>query len=196
MPRCQPPPCRAQSSQTIEKPGPFLCSGVRRPSPRAEELPQPMCERAGHSLRAWCSEVLAVLLSQWVCGEEGKWMKHNLERNWRHPSSKASQVALVVKNLPASAGDIRDTSSTSGSGRSFGGGLGNPLQYSCLENPMDRGAWWAAVHTEAHSRTRLKRLSTHRHTQVPGKHPVLGLWGPHILFVGVFYSSVYLPHRC
>ena len=102
-----------------------------------------MCERAGDSLRAWCSEVLAVLLPQRVCGEEGKRMKCSLERNWRHPSSRASQVALVVKNLPASTGDTRDTSSTPGSGRSCGGGLGNPLQDSCLENPMDRGAWWA-----------------------------------------------------
>ena len=51
----------------------------------------------------------------------------------------------MVKNAPASAGDIRDTDSIPGSGRSPGGGHGNPLQYSCLENPMDRGAWWAAV---------------------------------------------------
>ena len=58
----------------------------------------------------------------------------------------ASQVALVVKNLPANAGDIRDVGSISGSGRSPGGGHGNPLQYSCLENPMDRGAWRAIVH--------------------------------------------------
>ena len=58
---------------------------------------------------------------------------------------QASQVALVVKNLPANVGDIRDTSSIPGSERSPGGGHGNPLQYSCLENPMDRGAWWATV---------------------------------------------------
>ena len=45
------------------------------------------------------------------------------------------------------------------------GGNGNPLQYSCLENPMDRGAWWATVHSLAKSRTRLKQLSTHAHTQ-------------------------------
>ena len=49
----------------------------------------------------------------------------------------------MVKNLPANAGDIRDVSLIFGSGRSPGGGHGNPLQYSCLENPMDRGAWWA-----------------------------------------------------
>jgi len=55
-------------------------------------------------------------------------------------------MALVVKNLPASAGDMRNLGSIPGSGRSPGGGCGNPLQYSCLENPMDRGAWWAMVH--------------------------------------------------
>ena len=53
----------------------------------------------------------------------------------------ASLVALVVKNLPVNAGDIRDTGSNSGSGRSPGEGKDNPLQYSCLGNPMDRGAW-------------------------------------------------------
>ena len=52
----------------------------------------------------------------------------------------ASQVSLVVKNLPASAGDIRDMGLIPGSGRFPGGGHFNPLQYSCLENPMDRGA--------------------------------------------------------
>ena len=62
-----------------------------------------------------------------------------------HPTPGwASQVALVVKKLPPNAGDIRDTDSIPGSGRSPGGGHGNPLQYSCLENPMDRGAWWAS----------------------------------------------------
>ena len=54
-----------------------------------------------------------------------------------------------------------DRSLIPGSGRSPGGGHGNPLQYSCLENPMDRGAWRAAVHGVAESQTRLKRLSTH-----------------------------------
>ena len=59
----------------------------------------------------------------------------------------------MVKKLPASAGDIRDMGSIPGSGRSPGEGRGNPLQYSCLENPMDRGAWWAIVHGVAKSRT-------------------------------------------
>ena len=60
-------------------------------------------------------------------------------------------VALVVKNLPANAGDIRDVVLIPGSGRSPGGGHGNPLQYSCLENPMVRGAWWATVQRIAKS---------------------------------------------
>ena len=52
----------------------------------------------------------------------------------------------MVKNPPAKAGDIRNEGSIPGSGRSPGGGPGNPLQYSCLENPMVREAWWAIVH--------------------------------------------------
>ena len=72
----------------------------------------------------------------------------------------ASQVVLVVKNLPANAGDIRDTGSIPGSRRSPGGGHGNPLQYSCLENPMDRGAWWGTVHEATKSQTLWKQLST------------------------------------
>ena len=59
---------------------------------------------------------------------------------------RASQVALLVKKLPANGGDIRDAALIPGSGRSPGERHGNPLQYSCLENPMDRGAWWATVH--------------------------------------------------
>ena len=65
----------------------------------------------------------------------------------------ASQVVLMVKIPPANAGDIRDVGLIPGSGRSPGGGHGNPLQYSCLENPMDRGAWWATVHRVAKSHT-------------------------------------------
>ena len=64
----------------------------------------------------------------------------------QYHGERASQVALLVKNLPASAGHIRDVGSIPGSGRSPGGGNGNPLQYSCLENPTDRGAWPATVH--------------------------------------------------
>ena len=59
----------------------------------------------------------------------------------------------MVKNLPANAGDARDTSLIPGSGRSPGGEDGNPLQDSCLENPVDRGAWWATVHGVVKSKT-------------------------------------------
>ena len=68
----------------------------------------------------------------------------------------ASQVVVVEKNLPANAGDLRDVGLIPGSGRSPGGGNGNPLQYSCLENPMDREAWQATVHSIAKSWTGLK----------------------------------------
>ena len=64
-------------------------------------------------------------------------------------------MALVVKNPPANAGDVRDTGSVPGYGRSPGGGHGNPLQYSCLEHPMDRGAWRATVHEVIKSWTQL-----------------------------------------
>ena len=63
----------------------------------------------------------------------------------------ASQAALVVKNPPADARDSGDVSLIPGSGRSSGGGHGNPLQYSCLENTMDRAAWWATVHRVSES---------------------------------------------
>ena len=59
----------------------------------------------------------------------------------------ASQVALVVKNLAANVGDLRDVSSIPGSRRSPGGAHGDPLQDSCLKNPVGLGAWWAMVHS-------------------------------------------------
>ena len=78
----------------------------------------------------------------------------------------------MVKNQPANAGDIRDLGPIPGLGRSAEGGYGNPLQYSCLENPMDRRAWQATVHrvakldmTEATWRAR-----THTHTHTPYYH--------------------------
>ena len=73
----------------------------------------------------------------------------------------ASQVVLVVQNLSASAEDLRDAPLIPGLGGSPGRGHGNTLQYSCLENPMDIGAWWATVHRLAKSQTLLKRLNMH-----------------------------------
>ena len=87
-----------------------------------------------------------------VCQCEELYIVYSAERGVRAfvHCSWASQVALVVKNLPANAGSVP------GLGRSPAGGHGNPLQYSCLKNPMDRGAWWAMVHRIAKSQTRLK----------------------------------------
>ena len=78
-------------------------------------------------------------------------------------------MALAVKNPPANAGKVRNLGSIPGSERSPGRGNGNPLQYSCLENPMDRGAWRAMVHRVAESWTCLKQLSalTHTHKSSP-----------------------------
>ena len=69
------------------------------------------------------------------------------------------KVVLAVKDLPANAEDLRHTRSIPELGRSFGGGHDNPLQYSCLEIPMDRGAWQVTVNRVAKSRTQLKQLS-------------------------------------
>ena len=78
-------------------------------------------------------------------------------RDLPRPTASLRQAhVLMVKNPPASAGDVRDTGSIPGSGRSPGGGRSNPLQYSCLENSTDRGAWRATVHRVAKSRTPLK----------------------------------------
>ena len=70
-------------------------------------------------------------------------------------------MALVVKNLPAKAGDGRDAGSITGLERSTGGGHGNPLQYSYLENTIDRRAWQATVHRVSKSWTQLRRFSIH-----------------------------------
>ena len=93
----------------------------------------------------------------------------------------------MVKDPLANAGDIRDAGSIPGLGRSPGGGHGNPLQYSCLKGPMDRGARRAAVRRVTRSQTRLKQLSTHMHIGSSLQHPglslgeVLGLSCPFVL---------------
>ena len=110
--------------------------------------------------------------------ERGAWQAtvHGITKSWTRLSDRAtatkmesrgqepfgigyfaqhgvSEVVLVIKNPPAKAGDVRDTGSIPGSGRSPGGGHGNPLLYSCLENPMNREAWRAMVHSIAKSWT-------------------------------------------
>ena len=101
-----------------------------------------------------------------VCRAAKSWTR--LKRHSMHkpgPSS-ASVVAQSLKNSPVmqetacSAGDTREASSLPGSGRSPGVVNGNPLQYSCLKNPMDRGAWWATVHRVAKSQAQLSNWTT------------------------------------
>ena len=84
--------------------------------------------------------------------------KKKKEKNLQFSSpswKRASEVVAVVKNAPANAGDLRDACSIPGLGRLPGEGHGNPLQCSCLENPMDRGAWQATIHRVAKSWTQL-----------------------------------------
>ena len=76
----------------------------------------------------------------------GPQLSGSLDYSVVHSLYGASQMVLMVKNLPASAGDLRDVGLIPGSGRSPGGRNGNPLQYSCLENPTDRRACWVTVH--------------------------------------------------
>ena len=80
-------------------------------------------------------------------------LEHSLSSCGAQRLAESSQIALVVKNLPVNAGDIRDAGSIPGSRRFPGEGHGNPFQYSCLENSMDREAWQAEVHRITHSRT-------------------------------------------
>ena len=109
-------------------------------------------------------------------------------------SFRASRVALVVRNLPANAGDAGDTEgvgSVPGSGRCPGGGHDNPLQYSCLENSMDRGGWQATVHRVAKSWTQLKWLSTAQSFKDLFKED-----GAKTQFSSFLEPSLPVPHPC
>ena len=89
---------------------------------------------------------------------------HPLALKWHSCSAGGLPRRLSGKESTCQAGD---TGSASGSGRSPGGGNGNPLPYSCLENPMNRGTWWATVHRVTNNWTRLNGLSMHAHNSVP-----------------------------
>ena len=101
---------------------------------------------------------------------KSSWVRRRLQKRSREIGGKcrppgAAQVVLVVKNLPANAGGVRDTGSIPGSGRLSGGGHGNSLQYPCLENPLDRGARRATVHGVTGTDT--TEANTHTHHTVP-----------------------------
>ena len=99
-------------------------------------------------------------------------------------SPKSSHPLPGGSEDKASACNAGDLGSIPGLGRSPGEGIGNPLQYSCLENPMDRGAWWATVHGVAKSRTRLSNFTHITHTTSPTESKRL------------FYTSVSLLLSC
>ena len=87
------------------------------------------------------------------------WTLFKINFYWNIAVLRASQVAQLVKNPPANAGDPGDMGSIPGLGRSPGGGRGNPFQYSCLGNFMNRGAWRATVHGVTESQTQLRDLA-------------------------------------
>ena len=103
-----------------------------------------------------------------VCGTRGS--LRTMHGGGSAPSCCAFIHRVVVKNPPVNAGDAGDVGLIPGSGRCPREGHGNQLQYSCLENPMDRGAWWATVHGVTKSWTRLsnQQTRTHTHEGFPG----------------------------
>ena len=112
-------------------------------------IPLPLQEVLAHySHRALDDDIRHQMALDWVSREQS--VPGALSRELA-----STERELVVKDLPANTGDTEDTGSILGSGRSPGGRSGSPLQYSCLENPTDRGDWWAAVHGVSQSWTRL-----------------------------------------
>ena len=107
-------------------------------------------------------------------------------------------MVLVVKNLPANAGDVRNMGLIPGTGRSLRGGHGNPLQYSSLEDPMGRGAWWATVHRVAESDTNeaTSHIHTHIHTHTPSKSRVTNLMIFPLQLMSHSNSAVYFVISC
>ena len=103
--------------------------------------------------------------------------------------SGASQVVLVVKHPLVNLGNVGDVGSTPASGRPPGGGHSTPLQYSCLENPMDRRDWWATVHSAPQNQTRLKWLST----KGSGRGSRTSLLFMHLMFILVIWGG--FPHN-
>ena len=106
---------------------------IRKPSPWSAQTPQCYSQLAPAYQPSWCISGF-VLTGELMSLLEFRCLL------------RTSQVVLVVKNPPANPGDIRDLGSIPGLGRSPGGGHGNPLWYSCLGNPMDRGAWQTIGH--------------------------------------------------
>ena len=104
------------------------------------------------------TEVTSVCVCVCVCVLTS-WLKQTICTHTHILHKGFLMVVLVVKNMPADAGHLRDTDLIPGLGRSPGGGHGNPLQYPCLENPMDRGDWQATIHRVGHDWSDLARMN-------------------------------------
>ena len=98
-------------------------------------------------------------------------------------------MALDVKNPPSNAGNIREVGLIPGLGRSPGGRHGSPLQYSCLENPKDRGAWVVTVHAVTKRRSGLKQFNTQTHTHTHVYYMLPGRQGENVINNIILYSS-------
>ena len=153
--------------------------------------------------RGWDGQMASSTPCTWVWVDSGSWwwagrpgtlrfmgsqrVRHDwaTELNW---CTMACQVVLVIKNPPANAGDVKDTGLMPGSERSPRGGHGNPLQYSCLENPMDKGAWWATVHRVTNNRTWPKWLSKHACTKWIVMYSFQLHYFLYFIFVSLFFT--------
>ena len=146
---CQLARATTAGNEQMLSPWPLLTTATWKILPRGRE---------GVSLVAQWWRTCLPMQETWVwpLGWEGPLAKemttHSSIRAWRIPwTEEPAQVVLVVKKLPANAGDVKDTGSIPGSERSPGEGNGNPLQYSCLENYTDKGVWPATIHGLAKS---------------------------------------------
>ena len=145
---------------------------------RVDSLERPWCwEVSGAGGEgndtAWDGWMVSPTRWTWVWVNTGSWWwtrrpgllwfmgSQRVRHDWATELNWKSQVVLVIKNPPTNSGDLRDEGLIPGSGRSPGGGHGYPLQYACLEDPMDGGAWRAAVPGVAKTQTWLKWLSIH-----------------------------------
>ena len=168
----------SQSSQSQEKgqdPMPAMCPSA--PTTPAHREGRQLQSRAG-GLSSWSRRTGGGRGGAAALRFEAGWCTQGgaVRRNDRVRVALLPSVVLVVKNPPANAGDARDAGSMPGSTRAPGEGHGNPLQYPCLENPMDRGAWRATVHGVSKSPTKdMTEAASHLHSH---SLPQPDIWGP------------------
>ena len=162
-------PSQQSTQSAVRRPGTPTMSAQRNWRTLGSSETEAERSRGGFQRRGRVSEVRTSLRRRVRCWSHGPACGHyshrvmalesaesvSLQQKVRTGSKEGFSMVLVVKNLLANAGDVRDAGSIPGWGRSHGGGHGDPLQYPCLENPMDRGAWWATIHGVAKSWTQV-----------------------------------------